>query len=153
MNKGFLTAMSTIGLTQFLKLPFEYMENGKWDLQSAFKMGGMPSSHSAGVTSLATYIGLKKGLSSHEFAIAALLGLVVMYDAAGVRYHAGETAIAVNKLEEKVAELSERHPEISLKQQRRKLLKERLGHLPSEVVAGAILGMLAGGISYLLSKD
>ncbi|WP_425623290.1 divergent PAP2 family protein [Brevibacillus borstelensis] len=60
----------------------------------------MPSSHSAAVSSLATYVGLTKGWNSTHFSLAALFGLIVMYDASGVRRHAGETAIVVNDLEE-----------------------------------------------------
>lgn len=117
-----------------------------------FTPGGMPSSHSAAVSSLATYVGLKRGVYSIEFSIAALLGLIVMYDASGVRRHAGETAIVVNDLEESIEKLAESHPELSSYRKREKELKERLGHLPSEVVAGAVYGVMVGAVSYLLRK-
>lgn len=152
MNRAILTALSSILVAQGLKIPFEYAKTGKWCLKTAFTPGGMPSSHSAGVTSLAAFIGLKKGISSHEFAISTMLGIIVMYDAAGVRYHAGETAIAVNDLEESIEKLSETHPEIEFNHKREKELKEKLGHLPSEVIAGAVFGMAMGGLGYLLSK-
>jgi len=152
MNRAILTAVSAIGLAQGLKIPFDYMKTGNWNVKTAITPGGMPSSHSAGVTSLATYIGLKKGFRSPEFAIAALLGMIVMYDAAGVRYHAGETAIVVNDLEESMEKLSESHPELQMKHKREKELKEKLGHLPSEVAAGALFGVIVGGIGYLLGR-
>ena len=152
MNKAILTSISAIGLAQGLKIPFEYEKTGNWNLKTAFTPGGMPSSHSAGVTSLATYMGLKKGFGSHEFAITALLGMIVMYDAVGVRYHAGETAIVVNDLEESMEKLSEKHPELQMNHKKEKELKEKLGHLPSEVVAGAVFGMVLGGLGYLFGK-
>lgn len=152
MNKAILTTFFAIGLAQSLKIPFEYMKTGKWNIKTAITPGGMPSSHSAGVTSLATYIGLKKGFGSPEFSISSLLGMIVMYDAAGVRYHAGETAIVVNDLEESMEKLSETHPELQMNHKKEKELKERLGHLPSEVVAGAVFGIMVGGIGYLLGR-
>lgn len=152
MNRAILTAISAIGLAQGLKIPFDYIETGSWNPKSAITPGGMPSSHSAGVTSLATYIGLKKGFRSPEFAIASLLGLIVMYDAAGVRYHAGETAVVVNDLEESMEKLSESHPELQMNHKKEKELKEKLGHLPSEVIAGAVFGLIIGGIGYFLER-
>ncbi|WP_134700137.1 divergent PAP2 family protein [Ammoniphilus sp. YIM 78166] len=152
MNRAIKTALSGIVLAQGLKIPFEYLQTGKWNIKTAVTPGGMPSSHSAGVSSLATYIGLKKGFCSIDFSIATLLGLIVMYDAAGVRYHAGQTAIAVNDLKESVEKLSEAHPEIEHYHDTEKELKERLGHLPSEVAAGALFGLAVGAVSYLLSE-
>lgn len=153
VNKAITTALSAIGLAQALKIPFDYVRTGSWNLKTVITPGGMPSSHSAGVTSLAAFVGLEKGFHSHEFAIAALLGIIVMYDAAGVRYQAGETAIVVNELEERVEKLSEKHPELGKLRTREKELKEKLGHLPSEVIAGAVLGGIMGGIGYLLKKS
>ncbi|RXT14821.1 divergent PAP2 family protein [Ammoniphilus sp. CFH 90114] len=152
MSRAITTAVSSIMLAQGLKIPFEYLQTGKWNVKTAVTPGGMPSSHSAGVSSLATYIGLKKGFTSIDFSIATLLGLIVMYDAAGVRYHAGQTAIAVNGLKESVEKLSESHPEIAPYHNREKELKERLGHLPSEVAAGALFGIAMGALSFLFSK-
>jgi acid phosphatase family membrane protein YuiD len=150
MNKAIMTALLSILTAQGLKIPFEYAQTGKWNIGTALTAGGMPSSHSSGVASLATFIGLKKGLRSPEFAIATMLGLIVMYDAAGVRRHAGETAIAVNDLEESIERLTESHPEIKYHNKREKDLKEKLGHLPSEVVAGALFGTAVGVLGYFL---
>jgi acid phosphatase family membrane protein YuiD len=152
MNKAITTAILSILSAQLLKIPLEYQKTGKWNLKTSVTAGGMPSSHSAAVASLASYIGFKKGFKSPEFAISAMLGLIVMYDAAGVRWYAGETAIAVNDLEESVEQLSENHPEIKPYKKREKELKERLGHLPSEVVAGAIYGSTIGAVSYFLGN-
>jgi len=148
MNRALKTSLFSVITAQLLKIPFGYMQTGKWSIGTMFTPGGMPSSHSAGVSSLATYIGLKKGFQSIDFSIAALLGLIVMYDASGVRRHAGETAIVVNDLEESIEKLAESHPELSSYRKREKELKERLGHLPSEVAAGAAYGILVGMLSF-----
>lgn len=152
MNRALQTSLFSVITAQALKIPFEYRQTGRWNWRTMFTPGGMPSSHSAAVSSLATYVGLKRGVYSIEFSIAALLGLIVMYDASGVRRHAGETAIVVNDLEESIEKLAESHPELSSYRKREKELKERLGHLPSEVVAGAVYGVMVGAVSYLLRK-
>ena len=95
--------------------------------------GGMPSSHSAFVTGLAVAIGLDSGFSSHMFSIAAVLALVVMYDAAGVRRAAGEQAKILNRLVEDWEKRNYQNTEVHL--------KELLGHTPMQVFAGAILGI------------
>lgn len=101
--------------------------------------GGMPSSHSALVTSLATCAAIHNGLDSTEFVICFVLAFVVMYDASGVRRAAGEHASVINMLIDALGETSE------IKKQEK--LKELLGHKPVEVVAGAILGFLFAIVS------
>ncbi len=152
MNRALKTSLFSVLTAQALKVPMEYLQTGKWNIGTMFTPGGMPSSHSAAVSSLATFVGLKKGFASIEFSISALLGLIVMYDASGVRRHAGETAIVVNDLEESIEKLAESHPELSDYRKREKELKERLGHLPSEVAAGAMYGILVGALSYLFHR-
>ncbi|MDF2926874.1 MAG: hypothetical protein K0R57_5788 [Paenibacillaceae bacterium] len=109
----------------------------------------MPSSHSAGAASLATYTAMKKGLSSIEFAISTMYGLIVMYDAMGVRRHAGEIAVEVNELDHKMELLANEHPGI-YHERRERMLKEKLGHLPIEVGAGTVLGIAIGAASYCM---
>lgn len=65
--------------------------------------GGMPSSHSAAVTSLATGIGFETGLNSPTFAVAAMFAGIVMYDASGVRYQAGQHAVIINRMRNELA--------------------------------------------------
>ncbi len=160
MNRAIGTALGGIALAQALKVfkqPYKHMgiEESKRKLRIAIdpaamlETGGMPSSHSCGVASLAAYMGFEKGLNSAEFALSTMLGLIVMYDAAGIRRHAGETAIQVNDLDEDVEQLAGYHPGIYHRKRSAKL-KERLGHQPVEVLAGALLGMGIGAISYWL---
>lgn len=144
--KGIIAALISIGLAQFLKVPIRAMQTGDWDWKQLIGSGGMPSSHAAGVTSLATYIGLKLGSRSLDFALAIIFGLIVMYDAQGVRRHAGDTAIKVNELEKRIDQLTGNNKDSS-HNMRTNQLKESIGHQPEEVVGGAILGGLVGILS------
>ncbi|HZG57095.1 divergent PAP2 family protein [Paenibacillus sp.] len=151
MNRAIITGLSSIAAAQTLKLPLEYWSKGEWKWSTLFRTGGMPSSHSAGVSSLATYIALKKGVSAVDFAISALFGLIVMYDAMGIRRHAGEMAVELNELDARVEKLADHHPG-TYHREKRAELKEELGHMPREVVAGALLGVAAGALSYALEQ-
>ncbi|UOE92669.1 divergent PAP2 family protein [Alkalihalobacillus sp. LMS39] len=150
MNKEIMTAITSIGIAQLLKVPLSERNNGKLHWASFFESGGMPSSHSAGVTSLATYIAHKKGVKTVDFALAAVFGLIVMYDAQGIRRQAGELTLKVNDLDEEVEELAGKNPG-SYHEKNEKRLKEMLGHQPEEVLAGALLGVATGSISYWLT--
>ncbi|KAK3166250.1 hypothetical protein QOZ80_1AG0043340 [Eleusine coracana subsp. coracana] len=108
-----------------------YMEN-RWDPKQLVGSGGMPSSHSATVTALAIAIGFQDGFGCSLFAIAAIFASVVMYDASGIRLHAGKQAAVLNQI---VCELPSEHPLAETRP-----LRELLGHTPTQVVAGALLG-------------
>ena len=143
MNRAIINALGTIVFAQLLKIPIKRITKGSWDWRMMFETGGMPSSHSAGVSSLATYISLERGVRTIDFALAAIFGLLVMYDAQGVRRQAGELTIKLNLLEEQIERLrgEEDHHYHDHKTKR---LKERLGHQPIEVIGGALLGIVAG---------
>lgn len=96
----------------------------------------MPSSHSAFVCACASATGNLYGWSSPIFALAAVLAIVVMYDAANVRKAAGEQAKILNYMMEHWMEMK---PELFGKE-----LKEFLGHTPVQVIAGAVLGIAIG---------
>lgn len=118
---------------QCIKFILHLITKREIDLTLFTTTGGMPSSHSAGVVGLAVGIGILTGFKSVEFAIAAGLALVVMYDAAGVRRAAGKQAACLNKIildfyKHDVAQFGGR-------------LKELLGHTPLQVVMGAIYGV------------
>jgi len=104
-------------------------------------MGGMPSSHSASVTAMATSIGLIEGWNSTFFAIAVCLAFIVMVDAAGLRQNAGKQATVLNQI---IKELLA--PEHRLNKEK---LIELLGHTPNQVLIGAFWGI---SISLLLRK-
>ena len=100
-----------------------------------FTSGGMPSSHSSFVTSLATLVGIERGFNSTDFAIVTVFALIIMYDASGVRRAVGKQAAIINKIVEDVQK--RKHIE-------HETLKELVGHTPKEVIFGAILGILVG---------
>ena len=149
--KGIIAGLVAIVIAQILKVPLNALQTGKWNLKQIFGSGGMPSSHSAGVTSLATYVGLKLGARSLDFALSIIFGLIVMYDAQGIRKHAGETAIKVNDLEKRIDQLSGNNKD-EAHDKKSKQLKESLGHQPEEVLGGAVLGFFVGLISYFSNR-
>ena len=127
-------------LAQFFKVPIYYLKTHKWHWALWFSVGGMPSSHSALVTSAALSVGINEGFNTSVFAVALTLAMVVVYDSMGIRRQAGFHAQQINLM---VEELFNGHP-ISDRR-----LKEVLGHTPREVVGGVLLGLLIPILSYL----
>jgi acid phosphatase family membrane protein YuiD len=111
----------------------------------------MPSSHSAGVSSLTTFIALKRGVPTVDFALSLVYGLIVMYDAQGIRRQTGELTLKVNSLGELVDKIH-KDETVKFEEEGPKKLKEMLGHQPAEVLGGALLGVLTGTLGYLLTK-
>ncbi|MCA0171456.1 divergent PAP2 family protein [Bacillus sp. RAR_GA_16] len=151
MNKGINVALSAIFLAQGLKILTHKTTTGKWDWRPLFQTGGMPSSHSAGVSALATYTALETGRHSIETALAVVFGVIVMYDAQGIRRHTGEIAQLVNDLDEDIELLSGHYPDL-LHARRDVELNELLGHQPAEVGGGALLGIALGLLGYFSKK-
>lgn len=110
---------------------------GDVDLRYLYASGGMPSVHSAVVTSLATWALIAGGLSNPLFGITAVFAAIVMYDSFGVRRSSGEQARTINNL---IADLA-RTGGIKNAEDYREL-REILGHKPLEVVVGSILGFV-----------
>ncbi|PAE24477.1 divergent PAP2 family protein [Bacillus sp. 7894-2] len=151
MNKGVYIALLSIGLAQGLKIPIHYVKKGELRPDLFFQTGGMPSSHSAGVSSLTTFIALKRGVPTVDFALSLVYGLIVMYDAQGIRRQTGELTLKVNSLGELVDKIH-KDETVKFEEEGPKKLKEMLGHQPAEVLGGAILGVLTGTLGYLLTK-
>lgn len=120
-------------LAQLIKFGLGIIVENKVDLTLLTKSGGMPSAHSALVTSMTIGVGMQKGFNSAEFGIAAVLALIVMYDAAGVRQAVGVQAQILNEMMYDIYRGSRITPV---------KLKEILGHTPVEVLAGCVLGLL-----------
>lgn len=146
MNRGVLTALASIGIAQGLKIFTHKKLTGKWDWRQVATTGGMPSSHSAGVSALAAYIAANKGSRHTETALATIFGVIVMYDAQGIRRHTGEIAKLVNELQSEMTSLSNEFPSFQ-HEARDRQLKELLGHQPLEVLGGSILGGILGYFS------
>ena len=122
---------------QIFKLIWDLVKEKKFNFKRILGAGGMPSSHSAVVCSLAALIGKNVGFDSPMFGLAVIFALVVMYDAAGVRRAAGKQATLLNKIIET--------PGLTGMQVQEKLV-EVLGHTPLQVVVGAIIGIIVGSI-------
>ena len=127
-------AFSGIITAQLIKCILHLIVKRNLDLRLFTTTGGMPSSHSAGVMGLSTAVGLIKGFSSIEFAIALGYAFIVMYAAAGVRRAAGKQAACLNKI---IMDLYKQDL-----QEAGGKLKELLGHTPMQVFVGAIYGIL-----------
>lgn len=140
-NSTFMSALIAWTIAQGLKVFTTYAVERRFDMKMVMASGGMPSSHSALVIALTVSVALLHGCSGPLFPVCLGFSLIVMYDATGVRYHAGMQAEVLNVI---VADLFQGHP-VSEKK-----LKELLGHTPSQVGAGAMLGAV---VAYLYSTS
>ncbi|HEU0027868.1 MAG TPA: divergent PAP2 family protein [Ktedonobacterales bacterium] len=122
-------------IAQLIKTVITLRKERKFNLGHLVASGGMPSSHSALVTGLATAVARVNGLNSSLFALAAVFAGVVMYDAAGVRLAASRQARILNKM------LDDLFHERGLREER---LRELIGHTPIQVFAGALIGIVTG---------
>lgn len=145
-------AVASMLIAQFLKLPIQYLLYKKWYPSVIFSTGGMPSSHSAFVASLALALALTEGVSSPYFAIAFVLAGVVIHDAIGIRREAGKHATVLNEMREEIHDIFEE----LLKGKERdatkidSTLKELLGHEPIEAITGTLLGVAIVLLTYFL---
>jgi len=121
-------------IAQLSKPVIHYVHTRRLNIRYLVTAGGMPSSHSAVVVALATRIGMDTGLSSVDFALAAVFAAVVMYDAAGVRQAVSLQARVLNRMLTEMLE-AQRFNEHRL--------RELIGHTPFEVFVGALLGALS----------
>jgi acid phosphatase family membrane protein YuiD len=140
-NHVLLTGIAGWILAQALKIPIDYFRSHQWHWALFFAAGGMPSSHSALVTSTAMAVGLHYGFDNPVFGVATALAMIVVYDATGIRRQAGMQAQKINIL---VEELLQGHP-ISEEH-----LREVLGHTPLEALGGVVLGLAVATGFWLL---
>jgi acid phosphatase family membrane protein YuiD len=132
-NHVLVTAFVSWILAQALKIPIDLFQSRQWNWALFFAAGGMPSSHSALVTSTAMAVGLHFGFDSPLFGVATALAMIVVYDATGIRRQAGMQAQKINIL---IEELLKGHP---VSQEH---LIEVLGHTPLEALGGVLLGLV-----------
>lgn len=133
-NQILLCAMASWFIAQALKVPIYYLVEHELNWRRWLGSGGMPSSHTALVVSLAAMVGARMGFDTAEFAISFALAIIVMYDAAGVRRETGTQAVVINKILHDML--------VDGKQITEDELKELIGHTPLEVFAGAVLGLI-----------
>ncbi|KAK8488375.1 hypothetical protein V6N11_072808 [Hibiscus sabdariffa] len=136
-NPTFVSGLFAWFIAQSMKVFLNFFVERKWDFRILFASGGMPSSHSALCTALTTSVAICHGIADSLFPVCLGFSLIVMYDAIGVRRHAGMQAAVLNMI---VEDLFQGHP-ISQRK-----LKELLGHTPSQVLAGAMLGIVVACI-------
>lgn len=134
-NRELWAALAGWFIAQLIKTLITLRKERKFNLGHLVASGGMPSSHSALVTGLATAVARVNGLNSSLFALAAVFAGVVMYDAAGVRLAASRQARILNKM------LDDLFHERGLREER---LRELIGHTPIQVFAGALIGIATG---------
>lgn len=113
-----------------------------------FGNGGMPSSHTASVAALATSVALTEGLNSVAFAISALLAIVVMNDAIGVRRETGKHSKALNHIMSALAKDEETKDDT--KPEPLALFRELMGHSPLQVFFGLITGIVVALLMSLI---
>lgn len=132
-NKIFITTLSAWIVAQTMKVTIGFIRQKKMDFRWFIGTGGMPSSHAAGASCLATAIGLQCGFDSVYFALAASFAIVVMFDAQGVRRATGRQARILNKMTEDI------YWQGRIKENQ---LRELVGHTPIEVIVGFLLGVV-----------
>jgi len=132
-NRILWTTIIAWVLTQSIKVILGVIREKKFDFRWFVGPGGIPSSHAAGASALATSIGIRNGFNTVAFALAAAFTIVVMFDAQNVRRAAGKQAQILNRMMEDIywrGKIQEAQ------------LRELLGHTPIEVFLGMILGIL-----------
>lgn len=146
-NYPLACALSSMVLGQVLKIPYYYFIDRKLSWRHLFESGGMPSSHSAMVSSLVVATGITAGLTSALFALSVAFAFIVIYDAVGVRRATGKQSIVINRI------LDDMYKSGRISSEG---LHEFIGHNPLEVIAGILLGILIacalyfGGFSFVI---
>ena len=135
-NPFLLTSLGSWFIAQVLKTIIHLIIYKKLDFERLYGDGGMPSGHSATVSSLATMCGLAFGFGSVEFAVTAILAVIVCHDATGVRRETGRHAQILNELLK------------SLEDGKPMDLKELVGHTPLQVFAGMTIGIVNALLMY-----
>ncbi|HTL46740.1 MAG TPA: divergent PAP2 family protein [Verrucomicrobiae bacterium] len=138
--KAYWAAFFSWALSQLAKVIHGMIREKRFNLRWIFDTGGMPSSHSATVSSVATSTGFYYGFVSMPFLMALVFAIIIMFDAAGVRRSVGKQAQVLNQISRELFEKGHVNQES---------LKELLGHTPVEVFAGAFVGFF---MSFLLCE-
>lgn len=139
-NPFLMTSIGSWFIAQLLKVIINAIVNKKLDFERLVGDGGMPSGHSATVSSLATITALLCGPASFQFAMAAVFAIVVCHDATGVRHETGKQAMMLNEIIQILD--SEDLPEVKL--------KELVGHTPLQVLMGILIGIGNACLVYFL---
>jgi acid phosphatase family membrane protein YuiD len=140
-NPILFAALSAWAIAQLSKVFIEFFSLRRWNWALVFEAGGMPSSHSAMVSATALSVGLQIGFDTAIFAISAMLAMIVIYDATGVRRESGRQAVLINSIIDEITKGNIPPQE---------KLKEVLGHTPGEAFLGMTLGLLIAVVLWLI---
>ena len=133
-NRFLITGLASWLIAQIAKLVIHTIIYKKFEIARLFGDGGMPSGHSAMVSSLATISALTCGVQSFEFGVTFILAIIVCHDATGVRRETGKQAMVINEIIEATNIFaSKERPEVKL--------KEFVGHSPIQVAFGILIGI------------
>ena len=127
-------------VAQVLKTIINFILLGKFQLERMWGDGGMPSAHSATVCAMVIATARSEGINSAIFAVAAVVAILTMHDAMGVRRETGEQAKVLNKMIEQWIDVTEKNSPFLQNMH----LKEMVGHTPLQVLAGFLVGVLVG---------
>ena len=140
-NPFFVVPLMSWGIAQVLKVIINYRVTRELNWERLFGDGGMPSGHSATVSSMATMAFLSFGAGSYQFAIALMVAIIVTHDATGVRLETGKQAVVIKELMKSIEILTNKDlPEVKL--------KEFVGHTPFQVLAGIAIGVVNGIVAH-----
>jgi acid phosphatase family membrane protein YuiD len=138
-NKVLIITLIVWIVAQTVKVIIGVIQEKRFNFKWFIGTGGMPSSHAAGATALATTSGLYLGFDSVAFALAAVFALVTMFDAQGVRRATGQQAQILNKILDDIYWRGKVESE---------QLKELIGHTPTQVFVGLLLGLIVSVFLY-----
>lgn len=142
-NQFLITAVTAWFVAQSLKTVIHMFVYGKFDIRRLFGDGGMPSAHSATVTSVAAFSAYVFGFGSFQFAIAVILATIVCHDAMGVRLETEkQTAVITELVNSSDNTANETLSNINL--------KAFVGHSGRQVFAGATVGILVATLMHFL---
>ena len=133
-------------IAQIIKTIINAIMLKKLELSRLFGDGGMPSGHSATVMALASMCGFEAGFGSVAFAISAILAVIVMHDASGVRRETGKQAASIISIAEVINDYLSEH-DANIKTDKLKVL---VGHTPLQVLCGGLLGVAISVVYQLL---
>ncbi len=133
-NRVLLCAVLSWFIAQALKVVIHALVEKHWNWRRLVGSGGMPSSHTSFVVSLALMVGMTEGFGSAIFATCFTLAAIVMYDATGVRRETGKQGQVINEILRNVFIDGQPISDDNL--------KELVGHKPIEVAAGALIGII-----------
>ncbi len=142
LNPILTVALLAWFVAQVLKTIINFILLGKFQLERMWGDGGMPSAHSATVCAMVIATARSEGFSSAIFAVAAVVAIITMHDAMGVRRETGEQAKVLNKMIEQWIDVTEKNAPFLQNMH----LKEMVGHTPLQGLAGFVVGCVVGAL-------